>query len=311
MESAHSHPWASAFEFAVGLGIRDGERPVRIEGFCFVIIGVINNKGGTAKTTTSVNLAGAMARDGWRTLLVDLDAQASASLSLGVATDALSPSAADVLFSDMPIAEAARPTGIPGLDLVTAEMDLANADIILADLPGREKRLANALRPAKAVYDFIILDCPPALSLLPVNALVAADGCIVCVSPDYLAFQGLVAFTRAVERIRRGIGAEVTLLGIALTMVIPGLKVTRQISETLRQRYGQLVFATEIRRDVKLAEAPASGKTIFEHAPASNGATAYRALYQEVLARCGRRDGAAAAMDESEPLTTSAQGEAP
>ncbi len=258
-----------------------------------MIICVINNKGGTAKTTTSVSLAGAMAQSGLQTLLVDLDAQASASLSLGEATGALSPSSADILFSGMPVAEAARRTQVAGLDLVTGGMDLANADLVLGGIAGREKRLAQALRPARADYDFIILDCPPALSLLPVNALVAADGCIVCVSPDYLAYEGLMALLRAVEHIRDGIGARVALLGIVLTMVNPGLKVTRQISDDVRRRYGDLVFATEIRRDVKLAEAPGSGLTIFEHAPASKGATAYRALCDEVLARCRPGDVAA------------------
>jgi chromosome partitioning protein len=258
-----------------------------------VIVSVINNKGGTAKTTTCVSLAGAMAAAGCRTLLVDLDAQASASLSLGVSSDDLSPSIADILFTGRPVAETIRSTGVAGLDLVTANMDLANADLLLSDRKGRERQLAHVLRPLKAEYDVILIDCPPALSLLPVNALVAADGCIVCVSPDYLAFEGFMAFTRAVARIRRGIGADVTLLGIALTMVIPGLKVTRQLTESLRQRYGQLVFETEIRRDVKLAEAPGSGKTIFEYAPTSNGAVAYRALCAEVLTRCGIRTSAA------------------
>jgi len=247
------------------------------------VISMINNKGGTGKTTTAVNLAAGLAGAGFRVLILDLDSQGSASLSLGISTDG--PSMADVLFDALPLAEAIRTTSVPRLDLVTGVMELANSDVILADATGRENRLRNMIATLDDRYDVVICDCPPSLSLLVVNALVASNHCLVCVSPDYLAFEGLVALTRVIERLRRGMGIDVHMLGILMTMVNPALNLTKTIAEKIRSRYGTLVFQSELRRDVKLAEAPFHGKSIFDHAPASAGAKAYGRLLAEVLNR--------------------------
>ena len=248
-----------------------------------VVISMINNKGGTGKTTTAVNLAAGLAGAGFRVLILDLDSQGSASLSLGIPSDG--PSMADVLFDALPLAEAIRPTSIPALDLAPGEMELANSDVILADAPGRENRLRDMIATLGDRYDVVICDCPPSLSLLVVNALVASNHCLVCVSPDYLAFEGLVALTRVIERLRRSMGIDMHMLGILMTMVNPALNLTKTIAEKIRSRYGTIVFQSELRRDVRLAEAPFHGKSIFDHAPTSAGAKAYGRLVEEVLSR--------------------------
>jgi chromosome partitioning protein len=193
---------------------------------------------------------------------------------------------ADVLFESVPLAQAIRETTVPRLDLVPGVMELANSDVILIDHPGREAILRQLIGGLGDRYDMIICDCPPSLSLLVVNALVASDHCLVCVSPDYLAFEGLVALTRVIERLRRSMGIEVSMLGILMTMVSPSLKLTKIIAEKIREKYGAIVFQSELRRDVKLSEAPFHGKSIFDHAPSSSGAKAYQRLMLEVLTRC-------------------------
>jgi len=264
------------------------------------IISVINNKGGTGKTTTAVNLAAGLARAGLRVLILDLDSQASASLSLGVRDESLGGrSMADALFDSVPLSDIIRPTSVPRLDLVPGVMELANSDVILVDIPGRENRLRDLIRGVSDRYDVIICDCPPSVSLLVVTALVASDHCLVCVSPDYLAFEGLVALTRVIERLRDSMGIDVQMLGILMTMVNPALNLTKLITEKIRSRYGALVFESELRRDVRLSEAPFHGQSIFDYAPSSVGAKAYARLVQEVLSRCNLPPASAVSPDFS------------
>jgi chromosome partitioning protein len=248
------------------------------------VISVINNKGGTGKTTTAVNLAAGLAKSGFRVLLLDLDSQASASLSLGIRDEG--GSMADALFDAVPLSELVRETSVPGLNLVPGVMELANSDVILVDVPGRENLLRGLIDGVSDNYDVIVCDCPPSVSLLVVTALVASDRCLVCVSPDYLAYEGLVALTRVIERMRRSMGIDVQMLGILMTMVNPNLNLTKTITGKIRSRYGNLVFQSELRRDVRLSEAPLHGKSIFDYAPSSVGAKAYAQLVQEVLSRC-------------------------
>ena len=167
-----------------------------------MIIAFINSKGGVAKTTTTVNLGAALALAGQKVLVCDLDSQGSASFSLGVSRADLEPSLLPALLGEVPLRSIIRQTGVKGLDLVTGSMSLANADVALADVEGRERQLARALEPVRAQYDFILLDCPPSLSLLPVNALVAAEGFVVPVTPHYLALEGLVNLFEAVARLQ-------------------------------------------------------------------------------------------------------------
>ncbi len=250
-----------------------------------MITAILSRKGGVGKTTSAVNLAAALAALGRRVLLVDLDAQASASLSLGVARGDLAPSSADVLLSGMPARDAVRPTTVPGLDLITASVDLSNVDVELGILRRRETRLKACLAPLVDAYDFIFLDCPSSLSLLPVNALVAADDYIVPAVPQFLAIAGVKNLIGAAERLSWDAAHRIRLLGVLLTMVDYRTKATRTNVDLLRAEFGSLVFAIEIRVNTRLAEAPGCGQTIFQHDPSASGAIAYRLLAEEFLLR--------------------------
>ena len=249
------------------------------------IIALVNNKGGVGKTTSAVNLAAGLVAAGRRVLLADLDAQGSASLSLGLTRADLSPGSAEVILDGHPIREAIRPTSVKGLDILPGSMALASADLVLSAVAGREVVLKDALTPIRGDYDFTVLDCPPSLGLLTVNALTAADFFIVPVTPDYLSLEGLVNLLDAVERIKKGIGKAAGLLGILLTLADYRLNVTEEIGQMIRGYYGRLVFKAEIRGNVRLKEAPSFGKTIFEYDNGSAGAVAYRNLTKEILQR--------------------------
>lgn len=248
-----------------------------------MIISLVNNKGGVAKTTTAVNLAAALAAQKKTVLLVDSDSQGSASLSLGVTRAHLAPSLSDALIEDKPIEKSVRETHIKNLALITGSMQLANADLALSDAWGRELKLKRTLEPLRKQFDYIFIDCPPSLSLLPVMALVAADEFVVPVTPHYLALEGLVNLMTAVEKLRKGMGEVAKLRGLVLTMVDRRAKVTEEIIGLIREHYQDKVFKTEIRVNVRLTEAPSFGQTIFEYDNRSHGADAYRALAKEFL----------------------------
>ena len=253
-----------------------------------MIIAVINNKGGTGKTTSAVNLAAALVMKGNRTLLVDLDSQASASLSMGIERADFAPSIADAILDGKPPKTIIRKTDIEDLDLITGSPDLVNADLVLANASGRERRLKAAIAPIRSEYDFIILDCPPSLSMLSVNAMVAADAFIIPTTPEYLALEGLVGLMDAVEKINEGIGDKCSLLGILLTKVDHRRKVTEEIVKVIRSHYRDQVFKAEVGVDVRLIEAPSFGKTIFQYDRRSTGADAYLQLAGEII-RKGRK----------------------
>lgn len=253
-------------------------------------VAIINNKGGTGKTTACVNLAAALARSGYRVLLVDLDSQASATLSLGVKRDEMEPSSADILFGKAAAANSIRPTKIDQLDLLTGQMELASADLVLADVPGRELRLHKGLSGVKTDYDFILFDCPPSLTMLSINALMASDYYMVPMPVEYLALEGLISLMSGIDRMRKGMGFKSRLLGILFTIISPKMfrkEITKEIIILIRDRYGDLVFATEIPKDKTIEEAPASGQSVLEYALKSRGSKAYIKLAEEVLVRCG------------------------
>ena len=250
-----------------------------------VTVALVNNKGGVGKTTSAVSLAAGIAALDKKVLLADLDAQGSASLSLGLTRADLQPGTAEAILDGRPIREAIRPSTVAGLDILPGSMKLASADLVLSDVKGREAILKAALKPILTDYDFAVLDCPPSLGLLTVNALTAADFFLVPVTPDYLALEGLVNLLDAVERIRAGIGTAAAPLGILLSLCDYRLNVTTEIRDMIRRHYGRLVFKTEVRVNVRLKEGPSFGKTIFDYDAGSAGADGYRELTKEVLRR--------------------------
>lgn len=263
------------------------------------VIPVINNKGGVGKTTSTINLAAGLAREGRRTLLIDLDGQASASLALGIARNELRPSSADVLFGRVEIEAAIRPTSVEGLDLLTSSLDLADFDLRTARVPQREYLLRSMLEPVYDAYDHILLDCAPSTSLLSINALLAADALIIPLHPSYLGIEGMMSLGEAVRRIRTALGHVAPILGILLTMVNYAEEGTDTIVQEIRSYYGNRVFDTEIYPDVALVDAPGFGQTIYEFAPESQGAQQYAALTREVLERIDRLVHAGTAMNEA------------
>jgi chromosome partitioning protein len=250
-------------------------------------IAVINNKGGVGKTTTAVHLAAGVAREGRNVLLVDLDSQGSASLSLGIERSNLSPSTADVLLQEYSIKDALRSTERPTLDLLTGALDLSDADRVLSSSESRAKRLQEALDPVRELYDLVVIDCAPSTSTLTINALVTADTFIIPTSPQYLSLEGIVGLGELVTKVRRSIGEIGPILGILVTMVSQTEEARKTIRE-LREHYGGKIFDTVIRHDPAIEKASSRGQTVFGFDPDSTGAADHEAFISEVKDRLVR-----------------------
>ena len=269
---------------------------------------VVSAKGGVGKTTTSVNLGAALASLGHTVLVVDLDCQASASLSLGLQRHQLAPSAADVLLRGEPAGRAIRPTRQSGLWVLPASADLISVEADLAPSRVRERVLERALEPLRERFDHVLIDCPPGFGLLTRNALVAADCFLVPAVPHFLATEGIENLVRAVERLDFRCQSRTALVGIVPTLVDLRVRSVRDNLASLRSAYGSDVFVVEVRTNTRLAEAPAHGETILEHAPTSVGASCYRLLAEEYAMRLRQVLGAARFADQGTAVAGDAAG---
>jgi chromosome partitioning protein len=248
------------------------------------VYAIANQKGGVGKTTTAVNLAACVAEAGYETLLIDMDAQANATVGLGLPKDA-EPSVYDVLGGTTSLVDAIRPTAIEHLEIVPASPDLAGANVELPRLEGSETRLRDALAPVRDRYAFTILDCPPSLGPLTVNALVAADRVIVPVQAEYFALEGLASLLDTLLLIQRELNPRLTIAGMLLTMHDGRTRLAQDVEQEVRTHFPSLVFDTVIPRNVRVGEAPSFGRPVIHHDPHCAGADAYFELAKEVAAR--------------------------
>jgi len=244
------------------------------------VIAFANQKGGVAKTTTTLNLGVAFAEKGLRVLLVDLDPQGNLTMSQGMNPDSIERSMFDVLVHRVPITEVIHHTEV---DLAVSSIDLAGAELALSSMIGRERALEKALAPVKDDYNYILIDTPPSLGLLTINALVASEGVIVPVQCEYLSLRGLVQLENTLTMIRENLNPAVGIQGILPTMFDNRTLHSREAVEILEENFGDLVFGTRIRKTIRYAEAPVKGSSVLKYDPTGSAAEAYRDLAKEVL----------------------------
>ncbi len=250
-----------------------------------VTVCIANQKGGVGKTTTTVSLAAAIAEYGARVLLVDLDPQGNATTGVGLRAQEGEPSTYRVLVEDLPVIDATVPSDIAGLDVVRSSLDLAGAEVELVPAFSREHRLKRALEQVAPHYDLILIDCPPSLGLLTINALVAADQIVVPIQCEYYALEGLGQLLRTIELVGQSLNRELVLGGVILTMYDGRTNLSQAVVDEVRGYFGEDAFATVIPRTVRLSEAPSFGQPITVFDPQSRGARAYLRLAREVATR--------------------------
>ena len=241
-----------------------------------------NQKGGVGKTTTIVNLGAYLAEAGKRVLLVDVDPQANATSSLGVDKNALRSSIYDAIIGDTPLESVLTLTERLGLDLIPSAPALAGAEIELVSMFSREHRLQRALQPVRERYDYVLIDCPPSLGLLTINALTAADEVIIPIQCEYLPLEGLTQLLRTVDLVRRNLNPELGVKGLLMTMFDARTNLAQQVVDEVRGHFPDSTFRTVVPRSVRLSEAPSYGEPILDYAPSSPGAVAYQALAREI-----------------------------
>lgn len=255
-----------------------GKAPVQV-------IAIANQKGGVGKTTTAINLATALAAVGRKVLIMDLDPQGNASTGLGVGRAQRGVGSYNVLFDGMPLQQAAAPTHVPDLSLITSSVDLSGAELELVNAPRREYRLRDAIALSNVDYDYLLIDCPPALGLLTLNALVAAQAVLVPLQCEFYALEGLSHLVRTIERVKRTFNPTLDIHGVVLTMFDKRNNLSDMVAADVRGFFGDKVFDTVIPRNVKVSEAPSHGKPVLLYDMRCPGSQAYIHLAGEVLRR--------------------------
>lgn len=244
-------------------------------------LAVANQKGGVGKTATAVNIGASLALDGFRVLLIDLDSQGSATSGLGEERTPGS-SSYEVLIGHLRADEAARPTSIPGLSLMPGTRDLAGAEVELVSYEDRHSRLRDQIGPIRDAYDYILIDCPPSLGMLTLNALCAADAVLVPLQCEFYALEGLGALVETLERVRSAFHPDLRILGILLTMYDARTSLSRQVAREVRQHFGEKVLRAMVPRNVRIGESPSYGLPVVTYDPSSQGAVAYRNAAKEI-----------------------------
>ncbi|MDY6795615.1 MAG: AAA family ATPase [Actinomycetota bacterium] len=249
------------------------------------VVSIANQKGGVGKSTTAINLGSYLAIEGKRVLVVDLDPQSNATSGLGVGQNEHEKHIYDVMVNDTPMEEVIVPTPTEGMDLAPSSLTLAGAEVELVSVFAREGRLKKGLEPVKERYDIVLVDCPPSLGLLTVNAMTAADEVLIPIQCEYYALEGLVLLLHTIERIKVHLNPEIKIGGIVLTMHDARTNISKQVMEEVRKQYPGETYYTAIPRNVRLSEAPSYGIPISQYDPTSRGAIAYQALAREVISQ--------------------------
>ncbi|RLA23279.1 MAG: ParA family protein [Gammaproteobacteria bacterium] len=249
------------------------------------IIAITNQKGGVGKTTTSVNLAASLAATQHSVLLVDLDPQGNATMGCGIEKNDVKYSSCSLLLDDIRFSEAVLSPEALGFDLIASNADLTAAEVELMGVEEREQRLANALEAGRAGYEYILIDCPPSLNLLTLNALVAADSVLIPMQCEYYALEGLSALLDTLSQVRKSVNPKLNLEGLLRTMYDPRSRLTREVSNQLVNHFEDRLFRTVIPRNIRLAEAPSHGLPVIKYDKSSKGALAYLALASEMVRR--------------------------
>jgi len=257
------------------------------------IVALANQKGGVGKTTTAINLGAALAELEQRVLLVDFDPQGGCAIGLGFEPGSLGVSIYNALLDrNCEVEEVLLKTGVPGLDLLPSNIDLAAAELMLVQEVAREQTLLRVLAPLRVKYDFILIDCPPSLGLLTINGLTAADGVLIPLECEYYALRGMALLMDSIDRVRERLNPRLQIDGIVATMFDPRTLHSREVLSRVQDVFGHKLFETVIRKTVRFAEAPVAGEPILTYAPKSLGSTAYRQLAEEVMSRVAPRQSA-------------------